>query len=99
MQVGYVTLPGVEVAAMTFGVERGNRRIRHTEPDELCEALLRAGAWQTSMRVQIAGAEAISADPLADEFEYRAAPEDADVLDEELAALRAREQESGSSAA
>ena len=84
---------------MTFGVERGNRRIRHTETDELCEALLRVGAWQTAMRVQIAGAEAISADPIADEFEYRPAPEDADVIDEELAALRTREQESGSSAA
>ena len=84
---------------MTSRVERGNRRIRHTETDELCEALLRAGAWQTAMRVQIAGAEAISADPLPDEFDYRPAPEDADVLDEELAGLRAREQESGSSAA
>jgi hypothetical protein len=84
---------------MTSGVERGNRRIHHTETDELCEALLRAGAWQTAMRVQIAGAEAVSADPLSDEFEYRPAPEDAEVLDEELAALRTREQESGSSAA
>ena len=99
MQVAYVTLSGVEVAAMTFGVERGNRRIRHLETDELCEALLRAGAWQTAMRVQIAGAEAISADPLADEFEYRPAPEDAEVLDEELAALRMHSPESGSSAA
>jgi hypothetical protein len=97
--VGYVTLFGVEVAAMTFLVERGNRRIRHTETEELCEALLRAGAWQTAMRVQIAGAEAISADPLGDEFEYRPAPEDADVLDEELATQRMRSRESGSSAA
>ena len=99
MEVAYVTLFGDEVAAMTSGVERGNRRIRHTETDELCEALLRAGAWQTAMRVQIAGAEAISADPLADEFEYRPAPEDAAVLDEELAALRMRSPESGTSAA
>ena len=97
--MAYVTLFGVEVAAMTSGVERGNRRIRHTETDELCEALLRAGAWQTAMRVQIAGAEAVSVDPLADEFEYRPAPEDAEVLDEELEALRMRSPESGSSAA
>ena len=99
MQVAYVTLSGVEVAAMTFGVERGNRRIRHDETDELCEALLRVGAWQTSMRVQIAGAEAISIDPGAEAFEYRPAPEDEQVLDEELATLRMRSPESGSSAA
>ena len=96
---GYVTLSGGEVAAMTSGVERGNRSICHSETDELCEALLRAGAWQTAMRVQIAGAEAISADPLADAFEYRPAPEDAEVLGEELAALRMGSRESGSSAA
>ena len=84
---------------MTFGVERGNRRIRHDETDELCEALLRAGAWQTAMRVQIAGAEAISADPLGEAFEYRPAPEDEQVLDAELETLRMRSRESGSSAA
>ncbi len=84
---------------MTSGVERGNRSIRHHETDELCEALLRAGAWQTAMRVQIAGAEAVSADPVAEAFEYRPAPEDEHVLDEELATLRMRSPESGSSAA
>jgi hypothetical protein len=99
VKVAYVTLFAVEVAAMTSGVERGNRRIRHTETDELCDALLRAGAWQTAMRVQIAGAEAISAEPLADDFGYRPAPEDAEVLDEELATLRTRSPESGTSAA
>jgi hypothetical protein len=99
VKVAYVTLLGIGVGAMTSRVERGNRRIGHTETDELCEALLRAGAWQTAMRVQIAGAEAVSADPFADDFEYRPAPEDAEVLDEELAALRMHSPESGSSAA
>jgi hypothetical protein len=65
------------------------RRIWHAEVDVLCERLEAAGAWQTALRVRVAGGQALVRRPAGSAFDYRATVEDAPALANALDEMRA----------
>ena len=66
-----------------------NRRIWHFEAESLCDALDKAGAWQTAVRIRVAHSEALRHRPQGTSFDVRPTPEDAAPLNLALDTLRA----------
>jgi hypothetical protein len=56
------------------------RRIWHAEVRSLCDALETIGAWQASLRVQVAQGQALQRRPEGTAFDYRATLEDVEPL-------------------